>query len=247
MTAGVVTIPGVELVAAGDWHGTVNGVAKMTRVTAAELADMAAAALDPEVDHAPIKIGHFGAWADLGDSAPSLGWVRNHRVEMRAPLGPDGKPAGAPRPTLVGDLTDVPAGLADVMPKAFRRRSAEFVTAKPGQPITTPAGRSYSAVLTGLALLGMQPPAVKGLNDVLASSSSSPRAARPTASSSHWAPPSPRSPPPSPTVPPPSSRPTPSSTPSTPPPASPTPASAYPPPTRVMMTRVTNAPAREDR
>jgi hypothetical protein len=166
--SGVVTIPGVELVASGDWHGTVNGVAKMTRVTAAELADMAAAALDPEVDHAPVKIGHFGAWADLGDSAPSLGWVRNHRVEMRAPLGPDGKPAGAPRPTLVGDLTDVPAGLADVMPKAFRRRSAEFVTAKPGAPITTPSGRSYAAVLTGLALLGVQPPAVKGLNDVLA-------------------------------------------------------------------------------
>jgi hypothetical protein len=67
------------------------------------------------------------------------------------------------RGALVGDLEDVPTELASIIPTAFRRRSVEI-----GWNVRTPAGRRYRAALTGLALLGVQAPAVKGLADVLA-------------------------------------------------------------------------------
>lgn len=143
--AGTVTIRDVELVRAGTWDAITGRVT----ITPDELDDIVAAAADPEVDAAPIKIGHLGAWANLGDSAPALGWVANVRR--------------TDDDRVVGDLVDVPQRLAAILPKAFRRRSVEMLA-----NVRTVGGKVYKLALTGLALLGVAPPAVKGLADLLA-------------------------------------------------------------------------------
>lgn len=143
-TASTVVLRDVELVRAGTWDASTG----RTTITPAMLDDIVAASKDAEVDHAPVKIGHVGAWAKLGDSAPALGWIANVRR------------AGD---RVIGDLVDVPVRLAAVMGKAFRRRSVELAP-----DVKTPGGKTYSRALAGLALLGVQPPAVKGLADVLA-------------------------------------------------------------------------------
>lgn len=146
----VTTVPGVEIVRVGTWNASTGP----TRVTEEHLQAMVAAAGDTEVDLAMIKPGHIDPrW----DGQPAMGAVRNLRVEARSP-GP-----GAPAvPTLVGDLVNVPSALAEVMPLAWPNRSAEI-----SWGVVTSRGR-YAAALTGLALLGVTPPAVKGLAQVSA-------------------------------------------------------------------------------
>lgn len=136
----VASIERVQLLRAGTWAASTGTV----RVTTDDLRAMVEAATDGEVDHAPVRIGHIDPRYD-GD--PALGWVENLRVEGDA---------------LYGDLVDVPSRLAEVLPRAFRRRSAEIAW-----NVRTPSGKRYRAVLAGLALLGVTPPAVKGLDDVL--------------------------------------------------------------------------------
>lgn len=137
------TIPNVELVRTGTW-GASTGV---TTIDRDDLEAMLAAAQDGEVDAAPIRIGHVDP---RFDGEPALGWVGNLR------LSEDGN-------ALVGDLLEVPTRLAEVIPRAFRRRSVEIAWG-----VRTPKGKRYRAALAGLALLGVTPPAVKGLADVLA-------------------------------------------------------------------------------
>lgn len=136
-----VTIRNVELVRTGTW----NAGTGVETITGEDLDAILLAAADPEVDRAPVRIGHYDR---RFDGEPALGWVENLRRVGDA---------------LVGDLVDVPARLAEVIPKAFRRRSVEL-----GRRVRTPGGKLYRAALSGLALLGVQPPAVKGLADVLA-------------------------------------------------------------------------------
>lgn len=135
------TIPGVELVKAGTWRGRTGPVT----ITKADLADAVKAGSDAEVDAGAIKLGHV---SNLNEGQPAYGWVRNLR------LSGDGG-------TLIGDLTDVPVKLAQIMAKAFRRRSAELAFG-----VRTPGGKRYAMALTGLALLGATAPAVKGLADI---------------------------------------------------------------------------------
>lgn len=142
---GVVTIPDVELVAAGSWLAAAGD----GDVTDEDLDSMVAAAADPEVDAAALRIGHVDP---RFDGEPSLGWITNVRRD------------GA---KLLGDLAGVPAKLADIMPAAFRRRSVEM-SGSVDEPVTTASGKTYRRTLSGLALLGIQRPAVKGLADVLA-------------------------------------------------------------------------------
>lgn len=148
--AGVTTLAGIEIVRVGTWNASTGP----TRVTEEHLAAMVAAAGDAEVDLAMIKPGHIDPrW----DGQPAMGAVRNLRVERRSPG--EGAPAV---PTLVGDLVNVPAALAEVLPLAWPNRSAEIAWG-----VVTSRGR-YAAALTGLALLGVTPPAVKGLAQVAA-------------------------------------------------------------------------------
>lgn len=147
-TAATVTIPGVQLLKVGRWYSKSHPDGR--DYTAAELAAAVAAYNDPTVDHPVLKIGHRSklAEAHLGDGAPALGWVANLRLDDNGT-------------TLVGDLVDVPAKLAAIIPKAFRRRSAELAFG-----VRAASGKAYAMVLNALSLLGEQPPAVKGLDDV---------------------------------------------------------------------------------
>ena len=135
-----VNIPGVELVKAGTWHASTGTVT----LTASDLESMVAESRDPAIDAVPVKLGHVDP---RFDGEPALGWVRNLR------LSSDGS-------TLIGDLMEVPASLADIIGSAYPRRSVEIDWGLP-----KPGGKR-GAVLTGLALLGVTPPAVKGLDDV---------------------------------------------------------------------------------
>jgi hypothetical protein len=141
------TIPGVELVKVGRWAASTG----VTEVTRQDLDSIVAAYADQGVDRPAIKIGHTDQrFAAEGDGEPAYGWVANPRVSE------DGT-------TLVGDLVGIPAKLAEVIPAAFRRRSVEIAWG-----LKTTAGKTYRAALTGLALLGIAKPAVKGMEDVLA-------------------------------------------------------------------------------
>ncbi|WP_020393453.1 hypothetical protein [Kribbella catacumbae] len=147
------TIPGVELVKVGRW-GASTGV---TDVTREDLDSIVAAYADQQIDRPAIKIGHTDQRFNDGDQAPragdgepAYGWVENVRLNATG----DG---------ILGDLTGIPSKLAEVIPAAFRRRSVEIAWG-----LKTTAGKTYRAALTGLALLGIAKPAVKGMADVLA-------------------------------------------------------------------------------
>jgi hypothetical protein len=139
------TIRDVELVSTGTWSASTG----VTRVERADLESILAAATDPNVDAAPIKLGHIDP---RFDGEPAAGWVQPKRIESRGQ-----------RDVLVGDLVGMPAKLAEVAPTAYRRRSVEILWR-----VKTAGGKQYRAVLTGIALLGVAAPAVKGLADVMA-------------------------------------------------------------------------------
>jgi len=140
---GTVTIPDVTILRPGTWAASTGPVT----VTADHIADALAAFADPQIDTAPLKLGHTGKLSDLGDSEPGLGWLDNLR------LADDG--------AVVADLVDIPASLEPAIKAGFKRRSAELAWG-----VTTTGGKKYSMVIDGLALLGVQRPAVKGLEDL---------------------------------------------------------------------------------
>lgn len=144
------TIKGVELVSVGTWAASTG----VTQITRADLEAMLAAHADGFVDKGPVKLGHASPLNDaLGDGSPAYGWVVPTGIRANA-QGKD---------TLVGDLVGMPSQLAAIAPTAYRRRSVEIAW-----DVKTPGGKTYRAVLTGVALLGADAPAVKGLADVLA-------------------------------------------------------------------------------
>lgn len=143
--APLVTLHDVELCRVGTWSASTG----QANVDATMLASVIAANADPEVDLAPAHFGHYDArFPALTDGEPAVGWVENLRER-----------AG----TLIGDLTRVPAKMADVIRSAYRRRSVELA-----ENVRTPSGKVYPHALIGLGLLGVAPPAVKGLADVVA-------------------------------------------------------------------------------
>lgn len=139
----LVTIADVELCRVGTWAASTGPFT----ATVDKFDAIVAAQHDPDVDDGIIRLGHTGGLADLGDSAPSLGRVRNLRREGDR---------------LLGDFVGVPAPLAAIIPTAYARRSVELLEA-----VRTAAGRTYKAVLTGVALLGVTPGAVTGLADIV--------------------------------------------------------------------------------
>lgn len=148
-----VTIPGVELVRVGTWGGRpLSDDAKERaekddgiKFDAALIQAMSDAANDPEVDLAPIKFGHFDPRFD-GEPAP--GWIKNVRVSEGGDV-------------LLGDIVDVPKKIYPLLRDGFKRRSIEF-----DYDVETPGGKTYAAALTAVALLGVQAPAVKDLNEL---------------------------------------------------------------------------------
>lgn len=140
----LVTIPDVELARVGHFALSTGP----TTFTNEHLSSMVAASLDPDTWDAPVHVGHDDDREGMGhrDGDPALGWVENLRV-----VGD----------RLRGDLVNVPAALASIIPTAYPQRSVEVAFG-----LRTPNGRRYPAALIGLALLGRQLPGMPGLGRV---------------------------------------------------------------------------------
>lgn len=137
-------IPDVELMKVGSWPASTGQV----QFTPEDLAAAVAAFQSPSIRKPVIKIGHTDP---RFDGEPAVGFVDNLR------LADNGS-------TLVGDLRGLPAWLADICASAFPDRSIEGCFG-----LTDQTGRPHKFALTGLALLGVSPPAVgtlTSLNDI---------------------------------------------------------------------------------
>jgi hypothetical protein len=150
------TVVGVEIATVGmDWHASTGDFT----CTFEHLADAVTAANDDPLVQTPrLKLGHeseingemrvVDPFAELGDGAPAFGRVVNLRVAS----------GGA---KLIGDFIEVPVWLADALPSAYPSRSMEARLR-----VTTEGNKTYSAVITALALLGPVIPAIKCLADL---------------------------------------------------------------------------------
>lgn len=132
----------VELARPGDWK-VAKGDGKFTVQDLRDAADFYTATGGQAV---PIKLGHVD---DRWDGEPTFGNVRNVRYveDDRGPV-------------LRGDITDMPEWLAASAPKRWPNRSIE------GWRNVDYEGRTYSLVLTGLAFLGVTPPAVRNIRSL---------------------------------------------------------------------------------
>ncbi len=155
----VTTVPNVEILEVGTWDASTGD----TTVTTDDLAAMVAASQDGHIRPPVVKLGHLdprfntavedsynGMPATVFDGTPALGRVENLRLSENGMK-------------LIGDLTGVPRWLADAMPTAFPRRSAEWWT-----DFHTDTGREHDAVLCAVALLGERYPACETLEDIQA-------------------------------------------------------------------------------
>ncbi|AMJ43680.1 phage protease [Corynebacterium stationis] len=128
-------VPDVELLRVGDWPLSTG----TCTFTTEDLAAAVHASQSPAVSRPVIKLGHTDP---RFDGEPAVGFVDNLR------LASDGS-------ALVGDLRGVPGWLADIMPSAYPNRSIEGAFNYRDQ-----TGTVHDFALTGLALLGVSPPAV---------------------------------------------------------------------------------------
>jgi hypothetical protein len=134
---------GVPLLEVGVW----NGAGGSTEITRKDLAEAVRASRF--LPSPALKLGHTDPRFNTEDydADPAIGRVTNLRTTNRGN-------------TLVGDLVDIPAWFARIMPTAFPQRSIEAF-----QPYED-NGHRFSLALTGLALLGSQWPAVSTLDDL---------------------------------------------------------------------------------
>lgn len=150
-----VSVKDVPLVRVGTWGASTGAVS----ITQSDLAAIVEAHNSHELDLAVIKKGHLDPRHEnpTWDGDPAYGQVDNLR------LSEDGQ-------TLLGDYTRVPSDLAESLPSAYPHRSVEIAW---GVKLKDPAGKvrkTFRAALSGLALLGRTPPAVKGLGRQMATS-----------------------------------------------------------------------------
>lgn len=143
-----VDVPNVPLVKVGTWNGSTGAKA----ITPEDLQDMVDAAKSGDLDDAVIKKGHNDPrmMNPMWDGEPAYGQVKNLRIT-------DG---GL---TLMGDLKHVPKDLAESLPSAYPRRSVEIAWNVRLKDALGKVHKTFRAALSGLALLGATPPAVKGL------------------------------------------------------------------------------------
>lgn len=144
--APLVTLPDVDIMAAGEWNLSTGEVT----FTKDMLAAAVGAAACPAVGWPVIKIGHTDQrFTPLdGDGTPALGRVRNLRLASSGNK-------------IVGDLAGMPGWLGSIAPSAFPQRSVEGCF-----DFQCQIGHVHPFVLTGLALLGATGPGVGVLNDL---------------------------------------------------------------------------------
>lgn len=138
------TIRDVPAAKVGDWP-VYRGNGKITRE---DIADIVAASQDPEIREALDGdprgwLGHIDG-ADVAQARhdePAIGRLVNLRASD------DGD-------TLILDTEDIPEGV----PEHYPRRSVELIP-----NVTTPSGKRYRKVLTGMAYLGRVRGAIRGL------------------------------------------------------------------------------------
>jgi hypothetical protein len=141
MTATLVTVPGVEIIATGTWQLS-SGEATFTR---ADLADAIDAATCPSVGEPILKLGH----ADPRfDGEPAVGRVAGMKLT-----------AGGNK--ITADLAGMPEWLGDIIASAYPSRSIEGYRAYVCQQ-----GHEHPFVIKALALLGVTPPAIGVLNSI---------------------------------------------------------------------------------
>ncbi len=150
------TVEGVELVSVGmEWRASTG----LFTCTFENIADaITAANEDPLILVPRVKLGHVALingelryvnpFADLEDAEPAFGRAVNLRAANSGTK-------------LVADFIEVPEWLALAMPSAYPSRSIEAETR-----VTTEGNKTYSAVVTAVALLGPVIPAVKDLADL---------------------------------------------------------------------------------
>jgi hypothetical protein len=140
------TVRGIELVKVGTWQISTGE----WTVSPSDLQSAVAAHKAGVLRRPVIKLGH----QDPGFEGPALGYVDNLHLA-------DGGN------TLVGDLVNVPAAVANLLPRAYPDRSVEGLVDYE-DPST---GQVWPLVLTACALLGASAPGVdtlKSLQDVAA-------------------------------------------------------------------------------
>jgi hypothetical protein len=145
----LVTIPGVDILAAGTWKLS-SGEQTFTKQ---DLADGVEAAKCPAVGEPLIKIGHTDTRFIPGDGEPAIGKVANLRL-------------AAEGTKVKGDLAGMPGWLGSIAASAFPRRSVEGK-----YNFACQVGHKHPFVITALALLGVTQPGVgvlSGLNDIAA-------------------------------------------------------------------------------
>ena len=148
----LVSIPDVELAAAGRWRASTGE----TTFTAEDLAEAVAAMDCPGIRNPVLKLGHQEEDSGNGirwDGEPAVGYITNMRLSDNGTK-------------IVGDYAGVPSWLADVMASAYPDRSVELY-----RPWRCQIGHYHRAVITAVALLGVMPPGIgvlRSLQDVQA-------------------------------------------------------------------------------
>lgn len=151
MPAELVTIPNIKLIETGTWNASTGEV---TFTSAMLYAAVAAYESDPAVKAPRMRFGHTDPSVSMYESAggfdsqPCVGKFTNLRVEDEGN-------------SLVGDLVGVPAWLAEILPIAYPNRSVEAF-----HNVTTATGKKHDLVVTSVALLGDELPAVETLEDL---------------------------------------------------------------------------------
>lgn len=141
----------IPVFAIGKWQ---SAGGKVTEVTESMLDQIISAFNDLSAQvtgfRPPLKLGHGEAQAFIGqdEGAPAMGWVQALR-----------RTAGV----LYADLTNVPAALIDLI----RRQHYNSVSIELWPEIEY-EGKKFSNVLAGIAILGSELPAVKGLPELSA-------------------------------------------------------------------------------
>ncbi|GAB3191772.1 phage protease [Nesterenkonia suensis] len=146
------TVTGIEIVKVGTHKA---GTGEFT-VTAEDLHHMVEAAESGRLPKPVVKIGHVNAAVEnpeWGDGAPAYGQLTNLQVSDD-------------ETTLLADWVNAPADLVEKLPSAYPHRSMEATFNLVLKDEQGNVAEEYPAVLTGLALLGATPPAVKNLAEV---------------------------------------------------------------------------------
>lgn len=131
--------------------GTYKLASGETTFTADDLVSAVLASKDSTVPAPRIKLGHTDKRFESDpalDGEPAFGTAQN------LTLSDDGQ-------TIIGDLADVPAWLADSMHSAYPGRSVEG-----GFGLQAPSGHKYGFAISNLALLGTEWPGISSLPDL---------------------------------------------------------------------------------